>query len=181
MSRIETLMKRFRRVAQSKSHERVLTRTSKLEVMTSTQAVRFRQLKGLRTGAAKEAVNEQAKSAYSLPEACRRLGVPVNRLLQAAAAGELTCYIHSGNLRGSWSPPRPRDPHLPRYLALKPQDCADIEAWGSVNVHEFLDPGETGRAGSHAGDPPRFRLREPLWLDPDRVLLTHPLPDGKIA
>jgi hypothetical protein len=181
MSRIDTLMTRFRRIAQSKSHEHVLTRTSKLEVMTSTQAVRFRQLKGLRTGATKKSENEQAKSAYSLPEACERLGLPVNRLLQAAAAGKLTCYVLSRNLRGSWSRPWPADPQLPQYLALQPQDCRDIETWGSVNVHELLHPGETGRAGGQAGDLPRFRLREPLWLDPDGVVLKHPLPDSKLA
>ena len=173
MSRIDALMKRFRHIAQAKAHERVLTRTSKLEVMTSTQAVRFRQLKGLREGAAKGPKGEQAKPHYPLPEASRRLGLPVNRLLQAAAAGKLTCYVLAAHLRGSWADDTPAGDRLPPYLMLKPDDCRDIETWGSVNVHELVHPGETGQL--------HFRLQEPLWVDPQGVVLKHPLPDAKLA
>lgn len=177
MSRIDALVRRFRNIAQPKAHERVLTRTSKLEVMTSTQAVRFRQLKGLRTGAGNRQASEQAKPHYPLPEAGRRLEVPVNRLLQAGAAGKLTCYVLTANLRGSWLDHRPStgDTELPQYLALRPEDCRDIETWGSVNLHELLHPVEHDPDGRVAGLA-RFVLREPLWVDPQRLVLKHPLP-----
>lgn len=177
MSRIDALVRRFRNIAQPKAHERVLTRTSKLEVMTATQAVRFRQIKGSRAGAANKQASERAKPHYPLPEACRRLDVPANRLLQAGAAGKLACYVLAANLRGSWHDDRPNtdDAELPQYLALRPEDCRDIETWGSVNVHELLHPGASG-PGSRGAGQRRFVLREPLWVDPEGLVLKHPLP-----
>lgn len=178
MSRIDTLMKRFRSIAQPKTHERVLTRTSKLEVMTSTQAVRFRHLKGMRTGVTKKQNVEQTKPHYALPEASRKLGVPVKRILQSAAAGKLTCYVLSSGVHGNWhvDAPRTEGAKLPQYLAVKADDCRAIETWGSVNVHELLN---AGQRGDEAAERPRFLLREPLWVDPERLVLLHPLPETR--
>lgn len=171
------MMKRFRSIAQPKAHERVLTRTSRLEVMTSTQAVRFRHLKGMRTGAARAPDVEQAKPHYALPEASRKLGVPVQQLLQSAAAGHLTCYVISAGVRGNWDvdASRAEGAQLPQYLAVNADDCRAIETWGSVNVHELLD---AGQRGDEAAGRPRFLLREPLWVDPERLVLMHPLPEA---
>lgn len=173
MSRIDTLMKRFRSIAQPKTHERVLTRTSRLEVLTSTQAVRFRHLKGLRTGATPKQDVEQAKPHYALPEASRKLGVAVKRILQSAAAGKLTCYVLSSGVHGNWhDASRAEGAKVPQYLAVKADDCRAIETWGSVNVHELLDA-----RGDQAAER-RFLLSEPLWVDAERLVLMHPLPEA---
>jgi hypothetical protein len=89
----------------------------------------------------------------------------------------------SGGLRGHWLaagygelglPTQPAA--LPRYLALSPADCRQIATYGGVKVCELEYP-----AGSVPDDgaiqaAARFILREPMWVDRKRIVLTHPLP-----
>ena len=168
MSRIEALIKRMRPREENSSGERVLI-DDQLETLTHTQAGRFQHLQRLHAMERKQAGAPAPKPYYSLPEAGRRLGLPVNRLLQLAAAGKLTCLLSAGGLRGTWSDPaRAADEPAPQYLALLPASCGEIETWSSANVAALEHP---EAAGLH------LQLHEPLWVGPAMIVLKHPLPD----
>jgi hypothetical protein len=176
-------MKRMRSLGEHKTHERVLAH-GKYEILTSTQACRFKQLQGFRIGrAAKSRVAPQTKPHYALPEACARLGTPVSGILLSAAANQLTCFVLAAGLRGRWLIEGEDDDgrsgaaiKMPQYLALTPADCRDIESYGSVNVSELEHPSAPGSEEGRCSRRMLYRLLEPLWVDPERVVLLHPLP-----
>jgi hypothetical protein len=165
-------------MGDSRPRERVLA-NQKYEVMTSTQACRFKHLERIRFRERKSAENNAGDLPYyPLSEAARRLSTGAERLLLMAAAGKLDCYVSTDGLRGEWRLDgnqanahlkTPRDLPETGALALQVTECRDIEAYGSVNVSEFELRLPNGVRAT-------FCLNEPLWVDPERLLLKHPLP-----
>jgi hypothetical protein len=183
VSRFDTWVKRFRTLGEHKTHERVLTH-DKYEILTSTQACRFKQLQGMRIGRKETArAAAPAKPHYPLPEACARLDTTVSEMLLSAAANDFRCFVLAAGLRGRWQVSGPEDSapstaiRMPQYLALTPADCRDIESNGSVNVSEFEYPSDGSPTHGGPRAQLRFRLVEPLWVDPQRIVLRHPLPE----
>lgn len=182
MSRFDTWVKRFRTLGEHKPYERVLTH-GKYEVLTSTQACRFKQLQRFRIGR-KETNRYAAKPHYPLPEACVQLGTTVREMLLSAAVNDLKCFVLAADLRGRWhvagqgntGRPSTTAVEMPQYLALTPADCRGIELNGSVNVTELEYPSGSRPAGGSPAEQLRFRLLQPLWVDPERIVLRHPLP-----
>lgn len=185
MSRFDIWVKRFRTLGEHKTHERVLTH-DKYEILTSTQACRFRQLQGSRIGRKETGRNAPAvKPHYPLPEASVQLGTTVGEMLLSAAANDIQCFVLAAGLRGRWRIAGQDDSapstaiELPQYLALTAADCRDIESNGSVNVSELQYPSVSGSAEGRPTEQLRFRLLEPLWVDPQRIVLRHPLPERR--
>ncbi|MEX2496663.1 MAG: hypothetical protein WD448_11270 [Woeseia sp.] len=181
MSTLNTWMKRFRSMGQYKPREHVLMR-DRFEVLTSTQACRFKELQHIHLG--RQGNVPKDLPHYALSEASARLNLSVDRILLSAAAGDLECYVLAAQLRGQWRIGG-RDAlelhHteafvMPRYLALKAVDCREIEAYGSANVFELEYPATSDSSISEFGERTRFQLLEPLWVDPERIVLRHPLP-----
>lgn len=176
----DSWLRRLRREPE-KVRERVLT-SEKVEFLTSTQACRFKELQHLHSAGKKAAA--KASPHCSLAEAARDLNLSTDELLLSAAAGDIECSLPGEALRGDWhlsarasSEPAPALPgKMPPYLALKPEDCRDIAAYGSVNILELYYPALPGDTDRKCATRPCFRLTEPLWIDPDRIVLTHPLP-----
>jgi hypothetical protein len=174
-------MKRFRTLGEHKPYERVLTH-SKYEILTATQACRFKQLQRLRVGR-KETNRYAAKPHYPLPEACVQLGTTVSEMLLSAVVNDLECFVLAADLRGRWhvagqenTGPSTIAVEMPQYLALTAADCRDIELNGSVNVTVLEYPSGSRPAGGRPTEQLRFRLLQPLWVDPERIVLRHPLP-----
>lgn len=138
-----------------------------LEVMTPTQAGRFQELQRLHALEREPAGGPETMPHYSLPEASRRFGVPVNRLLQLAASGKLACLLPAAGLRGTWNAAATGRKPLPEYLVLPRKACGELETWGSAYVLELEHP-----------EAPRLRLRlhEPLWVEPAKIVLEDPVP-----
>lgn len=171
-------MRRIRTIGKQKSHERVLA-YDKVEVMTSTQACRFKELQ--QPGAArnkKKARVLKDQPAYTLAEASARMSVDVDALLVAAAKGRIRCYLKAAGLRGQWQA-EPRSDQgrtsvahaspKPEFLALATEDCRQIASFGSTNVSTLHHSSTDAPAAV-------FTLLDPLWVDADRLLLQHPLP-----
>ena len=184
MVRFDTLLKRLRNMGEVKSYERIQTVRGS-ETMTSTQACRFRELQNTRFE--RKGTGRKVKSHYSLKEAARVLKSEVDEILMSAAVGRLQCFVRSEGLRGHWRPSGHGEPRLPAepaempgYLALSPADCRQIAAYGSANVHDLEYPAGSVPDGEADGDAvstaARFILREPMWVDPARIVLKHPLP-----
>lgn len=177
MVRLDTLVKRIRTLGEHKGQERVLTE-NKYETLTSTQACRFKQLQRIRVDEREAAeAAEPAREWFDLDEASVRLATSTERLLEAAAAGNIVCYVTADGLRGRWQQPGTGGPAGDppamveiTHLRLPKNVCHEMMAYGSVNV-SMLEH-ETGD-----GDRIYFELQEPLWTDPDRILLKHPLPE----
>ncbi len=167
-------MRRIRTIGKQKSHERVLA-YDKVEVMTSTQACRFKELK--RSDVArneKEATVLKDQPAYTLAEASARMSVDEDALLTAAAKGSIRCYLKAGSLRGQWQDGRAgtsvaHASTKPEFLALAAEDCRQIASFGSTNVTALHHSSPDGAAKV-------FALLEPQWVNADRLLLQHPLP-----
>jgi hypothetical protein len=177
-------MKRFRTLGEHKPHERVLTH-SKYEILTSTQACRFKQLQRFRIGG-KETSRYAVKPHYPLPEACVQLGTTVREMLLSAVVNDLKCFVLAAELRGRWHVAGQENAgasatvvEVPKYLALTAADCRDIELNGSVNVTELEYPSGSRPAGGSPTEQLRFRLLQPLWVDPKRIVLRHPLPSPR--
>lgn len=146
--------------------------TGRLETMTVTQEWRFRQLQRFRS---EERTRPRLPSRawYTLAEAGERLGATGERLLRAAAAGEIACYVASDGLRGHWGArgdagSRPGRADV-SHLRLTPEACRQIATDGSANLTVLRHPTINNQGA-------RFLLEEPLWVAPERVLLKHPLP-----
>ncbi len=167
-------MRRIRTIGKQKSHERVLA-YDKVEVMTATQACRFKELQASEVGPSeKKASVLKDQSAYTLAEASARMSVDTNALLAAAARGGIRCYVNAAGLRGQWQDGKGRTSvaHTspkPELLALATEDCRQIASFGSTNVTALhhSSPGATAAV---------FTLLDPQWVDADRLLLPHPLP-----
>lgn len=180
VSRFDTWVKRFR-LGEQKTYERVLTQ-NKYEILTSTQAWRFKQLQRFRI-ARKATTRTTVKPHYSLPEACALMGVRVSEMLLSAATKDVECLVLSAGLRGRWCVAGQEDAvdpaatiELPPYLAVTAADCRDIESNGSVNVIELERPSNSVPPSERSRRHLRFRLLEPLWVDAERLVLRHPLP-----
>jgi hypothetical protein len=150
--------------------------------MTPTQACRFRELQSTRFEG--RGNRRKAKSHYSLKEAARLLKSEVDEILLSAAVGRLQCFVMSAGLRGHWRTTGRGEPRLPAapaavptYLALTPADCRQIATYGSVNVYDLEYPAGSVPDGGAVSTAARFILREPLWVDRARIVLTHPLPN----
>lgn len=184
MSKINTWVKRFRSARQAAPRQQILA-NGKAEILTATQACRFQQLQNLHLGRKPHTGRtERARPHYPIADASRQLGVSVERILLAAAAGDLQCYLTAPGLRGRWrigasnaEELRAEAVEMPPYLALTPSDCRDIEAYGSANVTELDYPAGRDRSVSEFGEHTRYCLLEPLWVDPERIVLRHPLPE----
>jgi hypothetical protein len=106
-------------------------------------------------------------------------------MLLSAAANDLQCFVLTAGLRGRWHVSGQEDPitstaiEMPQYLALAAADCRDMESNGSVNVSELEYPSGAGLADGRPIEQLRFRLLEPLWVDPQRTVLRHPLPERR--
>jgi hypothetical protein len=105
-------------------------------------------------------------------------------MLLSAAVNDLKCFVLAADLRGRWhvagqgntGRPSTTAVEMPQYLALTPADCRGIELNGSVNVTELEYPSGSRPAGGSPAEQLRFRLLQPLWVDPERIVLRHPLP-----
>ena len=172
-------MRRIRTIGKQKSHERVLA-YDKVEVMTATQACRFKELKqpDVANGGKKKAAVLKDQPAYTLTEASVRLSVNANTLLAAAAKGGIRCYLKAAGLRGQWKAAMQdgtartsvaRLSPKPEFLALAAEDCRQIASFGSTNVTALHHSAPEAAAAV-------FTLQEPQWVDADRLLLQHPLP-----
>jgi hypothetical protein len=181
VARFDTWVKRFRTLGEQKPRERVLTYT-KYENLTVTQAWRFKQLQRFRIGR-REKPRFAVKPHYPLPEACTQLGTTVSDMLRLAASKDLECFVLSAGLRGHWCVPGQGDVgdpaatvELPPYLALTAADCGEIQLNGSANVTELERPSSSVPPNERSARHSRFRLGEPLWVNPERIVLRHPLP-----
>jgi hypothetical protein len=149
--------------------------------MTPTQACRFRELQSTRSR--REGKKRKGKAHYSLKEAARLLRSDVNEILLSAAAGRLQCFVMSAGLQGHWrttghgEPSLPSEPKaIPKYLALTPADCRQIAAYGSVNVYDLEYPAGPVPDDGVISTTASFILREPIWVERERIVLKHPLP-----
>lgn len=173
MPSIDDLMKRMRVLAKSKPTREVLA-NGKVEVMTTTQAYRFNELQEL--GYADDLPPDLPKKAvYELHEAAVRLQVDTPELLELAAAGKIRCYISASGLAGTWDPAA-GTPDVagspPGFLALPAAACAEIHEFGSANVTELLHLRPDGAACT-------YRLATTQWVDAQRLLMLHPLPERR--
>ncbi len=179
VTRLNQWIKKVRALGRPKPKHRVLV-ADKHETLTGTQAVRFDELGRLRR---KNGANPQApgrKSHYSLQEACERMQSNKETLLRMAASGLLNCYVSAKGLKGCWqgvgshgsASATPSERPTTRYLALSIESCRDIEAHRSTNVSILEHRHADGRKTF-------FHLQEPLWIDPDKLLLLDPLPSAK--
>jgi len=171
-------MRRIRTIGKQKSHERVLA-YDKVEVMTSTQACRFKELQ--QPGFArneKKARTLEDQPAYTLAEASSRLSVDANTLLIAAAKGRIRCYVKAAGLRGQWQTATQDDKARtsvaqvspkPEFLALAAADCRQIASFGSTNITALHHSSPDAAAAV-------FALQDPQWVDANRLVLQHPLP-----
>lgn len=176
MSKLNQWLRKFRALGGRKPKHRVLV-ADKHEAMTRTQAVRFDELGRLRgkDGAVSEAPGR--KSHYSLQEACERMQSDKETLLRMAASGLLSCYVSSNGLIGSWqgvdsqglASAAPSERPAIDYLALSIESCRDIETHGGTNVSVLEHRDSDGRKSF-------FHLQEPLWIEPDNLMLLDPLP-----
>lgn len=169
----------------------------KYEEMTGTQAHRFGELtQPKRADSQPDASTAPRKTRYALAEASDRLNVSEERLLQEAASGSVKLYVDAGGLKGRWrrgandsgSMVSSVQTLTSGYLALTSRSCSDMANFGSINVSvlEFRCPSdpsavdlgrETMAALSAWGDCEKyFCLREPLWVDRNRIVLLAPLP-----
>jgi len=169
----------------------------KFEKMTGTQAHRFEELtQPKRADSQPDASTAPRKTRYALAEASDRLNVSEERLLQEAASGSVKLYVDAGGLKGRWrrgandsgSMVSSVQTLTSGYLALTSRSCSDMANFGSINVSvlEFRCPSdpsavdldrETMAALSAWGDCEKyFCLREPLWVDRNRIVLLAPLP-----
>ncbi|MEX2259202.1 MAG: hypothetical protein WD672_10895 [Woeseia sp.] len=171
-------MRRIRTIGKQKSHERVLA-YDKVEVMTATQACRFKELQYPdEARKEKKASSLKDQSTYTLAEASARMAIDAKALLTAAAAGQVRCYLTATGLRGQWQATMQSGQTTasvahaspkPEFLALAPEDCRQIASFGSTNV--------TALHHHSPGTPAAiFTLQDPQWVDADRLLLQHPLP-----
>lgn len=167
-------MQRIRTIGKQKSHERVLA-YDKVEVMTSTQACRFKELKQSDVASNKKKARVlKDQPAYTLAEASARMSVDADALMAAAAKGSIRCYLKVGGLRGQWqdgmtSASVAHASPKPEFLALATEDCRQIASFGSTNVTALHHSSPDGAAAVYS-------LLDPQWVDADRLLLQHPLP-----
>ncbi len=169
----------------------------KYEEMTGTQAYRFEELtqpKG--PGSQPKASNSLRKKRYVLAEASDRLNVSEKHLMQKAVSRSVNLYVNVGGVKGQWRRgANDSGPMLSSlqtltsgYLALSSRSCSELAKFGNISVsvlefHRPSDPSavdldrETMAALSAWGDRDLyFCLREPLWIDRNKVVLLAPLP-----
>ncbi len=168
------------------------------EEMTGTQAYRFEELtqpKG--PDSQPDASISPRKTRYALAEASDRLKVSEKHLIQRAESRSVNLYVDVGGLKGQWrrggNDSSPMVSSLQTltsgYLALSSRSCSELAKFGSISVsvlefHCPPDPSavdldrETLAALSAWGDRDLyFCLREPLWIDRNKVVLLAPLPN----
>jgi len=162
VSKLESILKRVR--ALNGDSERVSVETdSGIEKMTSTQAFRYSELRQL--GHAETATASQPDQAwYSFAEASSRLGCGTDALLQHYLANKLNCYVPAAGLRGAWTPDISA---VPKALALRGEDIAEISAYGSVNLDELVHPDNAAAV---------FKLQARTYVDVTALRIPHPLP-----
>ncbi len=169
----------------------------KFEDMTGTQADRFDELKlPKHADWQPDASTAPRKTRYALAEASDRLNVSEKHLLQEAVSGSINLYVDVGGLKGRWRRGANDSGSIVSsvqtltsgYLALTSRSCSEMANFGSVNVlvlefHCPSDPSavdmdrETMAVLSAWGDCEKyFCLREPLWVDRNRIVLLAPLP-----
>jgi len=167
--KIDQLVQRVRAMSKGKTLQRVQAFNREV-VMTATQAWRFRELQA---GGFPERPPEPApapdKPWYSVAEAAERLGDSVDDLLDAAARGNITCFVDSTRLKGRWEGLASEPKKHPERLMLSVEDCGQVRSLGSANV----DCLELRRGRQTLG---RYRLAETQFVAPSRLLLKHPLP-----
>lgn len=169
----------------------------KYEDMTRTQAYRFEELtQSTRPDPQLDASTAPRKTRYALAEVSDRLNVSEEHLLQQAASGSVNLYVNAGGLKGRWrrgasdggSIVSSVQTLISGYVALTSRSCSEMANYGSINVSvlEFRCPSdpsavdldrETMATLSAWGDCDKyFCLREPLWVDRNKIVLLAPLP-----
>lgn len=195
MSKTNRWKEIFGYAGKQKSRVRV---GEKYEEMTGTQAYRFGELtqpKG--PDSQPDASVSPRKTRYALADACDRLNVSEKHLMQKAVSRSVSLYVDAGGLKGQWrhcaNDSGPFVSSLQTltsgYLALSSQSCSELANFGSIDVsvlefHCPSDPSavdldrETMAALSDWGNCDMyFCLREPLWIDRNKVVLLAPLPN----
>lgn len=194
MSKINRWKEIFGYAGKQKTRVRV---GKKYEDMTGTQAQRFEELTPpKRADSQPDASTAPRKTRYALAEASDRLNVSEKHLLQEAASGSVKLYVDAGGLKGRWRRGANDSGSIVSsvqtltsgYLALTSRSCSEMENFGSINVlvlefHCPSDPSavdldrETMAALLAWGDCEKnFCLREPLWIDRNKIVLLAPLP-----